>query len=97
VTLAELLESKGISIEGRKPWEIVPAIEQALRDAGYEGLCNDLPCGCHLGDLFPCDFDGWPTRTCIPGYRAACPSCPNGKPSCVTTRPNEDCSDVCSY
>jgi len=42
-------------------------VEKYLADNGYDGLCNPREeCGCHISDLFPCDFN--PSQ-CQPGYK----------------------------
>ena len=34
-------------------------VEKFLREKGYDGLYNDdIECGCHLGDLIPCQSEG---------------------------------------
>jgi hypothetical protein len=41
-------------------------VEAFLRAHGYDGIYNDnIPCGCHLGDLAPC---GECSMGCIPGF-----------------------------
>ena len=41
---------------------------------GYDGLfCEQNDCACLTGDLMPCEkWDGGPSGTCEPGYRAPC-------------------------
>lgn len=43
-------------------------IESALKENGYDGLCNvALECGCQIGDLFPC---GDLMPGCVGGYQS---------------------------
>lgn len=41
-------------------------IENHLKANAYDGLCSD-ECGCVIGDLFPCGFEG--VERCKPAYK----------------------------
>jgi len=43
-------------------------VEEYLLNNGYDGLCCD-DCGCHLGDLMPCEGD---IVGCQPAYKKPC-------------------------
>ncbi len=45
-------------IEGYDVEEIAGLVGDALEARGLDGLCNSDGCGCHLGDLMPCDDPG---------------------------------------
>lgn len=46
----------------------VDILRNALRAAGYDGLCEpDCECGCELDDLIPCCGAWW--GDCLPAYR----------------------------
>lgn len=49
-------------------------ITEYLKANGYDGLCNpDLPCGCGLDNLFPCEDCELIMATCQPAYKFDCP------------------------
>ena len=45
-------------------------IHDYLEERGFTGLCNgDIPCGCSIDDLTPCDGD---IASCEPAYKTKC-------------------------
>jgi hypothetical protein len=47
---------------------VTEIVEKYLTDNGYDGLCDiGEECGCHIGDLFPCDYNPF---QCQPGHKA---------------------------
>jgi len=45
-------------------------VQQYLKDNDFEGLFNeDVPCGCVLADLMPCQGNDGACDSCLPGYR----------------------------
>lgn len=46
-------------------------LKRWLKDNGYDGLCNQLQCGCTIDDMGPCNV---PLLCCKPGYKGAAPS-----------------------
>lgn len=60
-------------------------IENYLRENGFDGLVNtDLPCGCDVDSLFPCECEGY---DCQPAYKKVCEEC-NKYSDC-----NSDCKE----
>lgn len=47
---------------------VVGMVREWLEQHGYDGLCNDEPCGCGLEDLFPCAACSFPTL-CVAARR----------------------------
>ena len=47
-------------------------VARYLRANGFDGLYNDVGCGCDLSDLMPCDG---PSDMCEPSFRTYCPNC----------------------
>lgn len=46
--------------------------EAWLKEDGYDGLYSTgIECGCHIGDLMPCDEPD--PEHCEPGYQSPCP------------------------
>ena len=51
--------------------DVKTIVSEYLKENGYDGLYCEADydgCGCHLGDLFPCD-NKW-SLNCKPGYKA---------------------------
>ena len=66
-----------------------------LKANGYDGLCNDVGCGCTLGDLMTC---GEPSEYCVPGWRRcdeACQTCPEGPQGCTFGGHRPDVIGLC--
>jgi hypothetical protein len=56
-----------------KPVYVYEILEQAIRAAGGQGLCNlEIDCACSLGDLVPCASD---STLCQIGYSVRCEKC----------------------
>jgi hypothetical protein len=56
-----------------KPVYVYEILEQAIRAAGGQGLCNpEIDCGCGLDDLVPCESD---PSFCQIGFEVRCEKC----------------------
>jgi hypothetical protein len=56
-----------------KPVLVHEILEQAIREAGGQGLCNpELDCACNIGDLVPCESD---PSFCQIGFSVRCSKC----------------------
>jgi len=43
-------------------------VKDYLEKNGYDGLCDDIECGCSLDDFWPCEGCNDPAQ-CRPAYR----------------------------
>ena len=55
-----------------KNMNLVEIVEDWLKASDYDGLYNDIGCGCSAGDLMPCIEPG---TGCVAAYRFNCSKC----------------------
>lgn len=67
---------------------VVGMVREWLEQHGYDGLCNDEPCGCGLEDLFPCAACSFPTL-CVAARRGT-----DGLFYPASGRPSEQTDDL---
>lgn len=48
-------------------------VKRWMRKRGYQGLYNDVECGCSIDELFPCA--SYQCGDCVPAYEFDCDEC----------------------